>query len=81
MGSSGLTVSKKSIFLIGLFWLNFDVGSAKNMLKHDSDTFWGSKTFTFVETQGNFVFGPKLKKIQYGRQGLLNYKLARRDVN
>ena len=50
------------------------------MLKNDSDAFWDSKTFTFVETQGNFVFDPKWKKNQYGRQGLLNYKLARGDV-
>ena len=62
MASSGLTGSKNRIFLFDLFWLNFDVVRAKKIQKNDSDTFQSSKTFTFVETQGNVFLAKNWKK-------------------
>ena len=56
--------------------LIFDVVQGKYMLKGVSDSFQSFKTFTFAETQENWVFEPKYKKIQYGRQRLLNLEFG-----
>ena len=52
------------------------VVAGKYMQKDVSDNFQSSKTFTFTETQGHFVFEPNYEKNQYGRQRLVNLEFG-----